>query len=142
MKLRALLAVSLVGLCQMSFAKMPPKPAKCPAVSALKSSPFLFAQKPDEAPGYVAATMGSYGTKDQWAFVMAFIEADNMASAVMTANKELPNVYGNPEPFPVEDQEVWFCGYGVKGTPYQAIAITPLNMGGIKQATSLVKRAA
>ncbi len=85
--------------------------------------------------------MGSYNTQDQWGFMMAFIEANDMIEALMTANKELPNVYGDPEPFPVDEQNVWICSYGVKGTAYQAIAVTPLQGGGISQATSLIRRA-
>jgi hypothetical protein len=143
MKLRIVLLSFLMAFTQLSFAQMPPKPDSCPSASALQGVPFIFAQKPDEAPGFMAIAMPSnYGTNDTWGFLMGFIDAKDAFEAVMTANQHLGGVYGDPEPFPVEDQNVWICGYGVKDTPYQAIAVTPLS-GGIQslKVGSLLKRA-
>lgn len=138
MKIRALLGVCILGMSQLAMAEMPPKPESCPATSALSSQPFFMAQQPENAPGYVAISMGKYSTNDNWGFVMGFIEAENMLGALLEANKNLTNIVGQPEPMPVPDQDMWVCVYGVKGTPYQAAAVTPLGMPG--QAASLLTR--
>ena len=141
MKLRSLFLICLFTLCQSAIAGMPPKPEKCPTASDLQSAIFIFAQKPDDAPGYIAMTMGKFNTQDQWALMMAFLPADDMISALLEANKVKSNISGYSEPIPVEDQNVWACVYGVSGTSYQVISVTPLSMGGMKaKANSLIKR--
>ncbi len=130
MKVRALLGVCVLGMSQLAMAEMPPKPESCPATSALSSQPFFMAQQPEDAPGYVAISLGKYNTQDNWGFLMVFIEADNMMQALMIANQNLNNIAGRPQPMPVPGQDMWACVYGVKGTPYQAIAVTPLSMPG------------
>jgi hypothetical protein len=141
MKLRSLFLVCLFTLCQTTFAAMPPKPAKCPTASDLQSAIFFFAQKPDDAPGYIAMTMGNFNTQDQWAVMMAFLQTDDILGAILEANTVKSNISGNPRPIPVEDQNVWVCPYGVSGTSYQVLAVTPLSMGGMKaNANSLMNR--
>lgn len=138
MKLRVFVGLCLLGGASLSFAKMPPKPETCPSLSALKGQAFFMAQKPQEAPGFVAISLGRYQTKDNWAFLMAFIEADTMLQAIMTANQYLPNISGAPAPMPIEEQNIWACIYDVDGTPYKAVAVTPLSDS--SKAARIMKR--
>lgn len=138
MKLRVLLSICLFCLSQFALADMPPKPEACPSLSSLKTQPFFMAQQPEDAPGFVAISLGKYHTQDNWAFLMAFIEADDMFQAILIANQNLPNITGTPKPMPIEDQGLWACVYGVQGTPYQAIAVTPLTAP--NQAAKLMRR--
>lgn len=142
MKFHTFVATCLMGLSQLALAAMPPKPAHCPSAEALHTTPFFIAQKPEQAPGYVAITMGKYQTNDDWGLLMGFIEAKNADEALMAANKALPGIAGTPEPMPIEQQKVWACMYEVEGTPYRAIAITPLAPAGLNAsnaATQLLK---
>lgn len=127
MKLRIFLSICILSISQWAFAEMPPKPEKCPDVAELQKVPFFMAQKPEGMPGYGAITMSKYKTNDAWVFIMGFIDAPNFFEAITIANGNLPNIAGEPEPVPFEDQEVWVCPYDVEGTDYQAFAITPLK---------------
>lgn len=130
MKLKVVIASAMLALSQLAFADMPPKPEHCPTAEALKSSFFFFAQKDEQSPGYVAISMGNYGTKDTWGFVMGFFEVGSMIEAILKANEVLPTLRGNPDPMPVDQPQVktWACMYGVKGG-YQAVAMSPLQQG-------------
>ncbi len=97
-----------------------------------------MAQKPEGMPGYAAMSLGTYHTSDNWLFLMGFIEADSVMQALITANQNLPNLIGSPEPMAFEDQQVWVCAYEVQGTPYQAFSITPLKAPG--NAAHIMKR--
>ena len=130
MKFKVVIASLMLALSQLAFADMPPKPEHCPSAEALKSSFFFMAQKDEQGHGYVAISLGKYGTNDLWGFVMGFFEVDSMVEAVMKANEVLPTLRGNPDPMPVDQPEVktWACIYGVKGG-YQAITMSPLQQG-------------
>ena len=142
MKLRSILVACLFSICQLAFADMPPKPESCPSASELQSAFFFLAQKPDDAPGYVAITLGKFGTQDTWGGMMAFFNTDDAVQAVIEANQVKGNIAGNPQPFPVEDQNVWICCYGVKGTDYQVITVTPLNPGTPNAKSTYFRRVA
>jgi hypothetical protein len=128
MRIRTLLGVCLLGISQLAMAEMPPKPESCPAVAALSSQPFFMAQHPEGTPGYAAIRLGKYNTSENWGFLMIFIEANNMMQAVTIANSHLNDIAGHPEPMAVPGKDMWACLYNVQGTPYQAIAVTPLSM--------------
>lgn len=128
MIVRAVLACLCLVFSQIAMADgdMPKKPAHCPSTSALKSGGFFMAQEDTEGHrGFVALSLGTYGTPDMWGFVMGFIKADNMVDALVKANKILPTLKGNPQPIPVEQVKTWACLYGVDG-PYQVVAMSPL----------------
>ena len=127
MKLRVFLSIILLSFTQWALAEMPPKPESCPSASALSSQPFFMAQQPEGMSGYVVMSLGKYRTNDAWAFLMGFIDADNILDALLIGNQQLPNISGTPDPVPYEEQEIWLCPYTVEGTDYQAVAITPLK---------------
>jgi hypothetical protein len=136
MRFRALL-ISLFALVvsQQSFAggNMPPEPAACPGASQLMSGGFLMTQQDERTHGYVAFNLGSYGTSDQWGFILGLIDAKNEFEALMEANKILKSLSGTPHPMYIDQAKTWACLYHVNGGskmgPYQAIAMSPLPTG-------------
>lgn len=122
---KILLSVIAVITCINSIAfAMPPKPAKCPSVSTIKSTGLAYAA-PDSG-RYVVAQMSKYDTADTWIFAFVDIQAASSEEALQTGNQLLGTLSGTPLPIAVNSQNVWACLYLTTQGPY-GITFTPVS---------------
>lgn len=113
-------ALLLVGVAQA----MPPKPEKCPDVSAIKSVGVEVAERANDGTWVAGVLSNHYDTQDDWTFGMIKIRARNEDEALKKAAKGLGSLSFQHGPMAVEQYNVWACLYNT-ATGYPAVTINP-----------------
>ena len=117
-----------------------PKPAACPAASAIVSAGISMVDRDDQDNTFVVGTVNSYGTSTTWGFgiVLPYADAATPDIALGVARAVLPTLSGNPSP--VFDQEpdgsAWVCIYSIN--KYVAAAMTmPSSLANVAHTPSI-----
>lgn len=135
-KLLIATSVSLAFIAAQATLAMPPKPAKCPGVKALKTSEFDIAQQDKDGTWVAGVIHNNYDTKDAWTFAIGKINATSQQDAMDKAEAGLKTLTFQTGPIAVEKYNLWACGY-YTGEGYPAVAVTPAL--GFNTAAQLVK---
>ena len=132
MKLKLLVAASLLAFSVNSIAAMPPKPKKCPTAASIQAeglSNELVVQDSDGT--WVVGLMQSdYGTKYSWTFVVGKIEADDENDAFDKATASLSSLAFARGPIAISQISKWGCAY-TNDENYPAVAVSPSLEGSI-----------
>lgn len=117
--------ISLALIASQPSLASPPKPAKCPSVSALQNSNFNFAKKQYEGGWAVGDLQSNYDTVDSWTFFVFDITANNEQGAITNANRSIKNLAFNAGPSFYAEKERWACFYMTSEGNYAA-SYTPV----------------
>lgn len=117
-------SLSLALIASTSALAMPPKPAKCPGVSALQTTKFELAQQDKDGTWVAGSLHNNYDTTDAWTFVMGKINATDETDAVTKAEAALSTLTFQTGPVAIEQYGLWACGY-YTGEGYPAVSVTP-----------------
>lgn len=132
MKFKLLCTSMILFLSQSALAEMPPRPEKCPDVSAIQSRGVADIER-GNAPGkwFASVLSNSYHTKELWTFVLGPIEATDENDAKNKAVTSLASLTLEEGPLPVEWLNRWVCTYNNK-SGYSAVAVTPAVNAGMQ----------
>ena len=109
---------------QIAQASLPPKPSKCPGVSAISSVGIQIAQPGDNGTWVAGVLSNRYDTTDAWTFAVGDISASSEQDAKAKATDSLSSLNFKMGPIPVTQYNVWACLY-TTSQGYRAIAVTP-----------------
>ena len=108
---RTLLPFAIL-VSQASFATMPPKPAKCPDASAIRSVGIELVQRDNDGTWVGGVQANKYQTNDLWTFIVGKIPANNETDARTKALKSLNSLRFIQGPFANPQYNVWVCIFG------------------------------
>ncbi len=136
MKKYLLLLLSFVFVTS-AWAGKPPKPEKCPSVDSIRQTSFIGAQKLTDGT-YAAVQLGTYDTKDNWAFVVVEIPAVSPHDAISQAKGALSSLSFLNGPGFFAQNNIWVCVYKVDAD-LPVVALTPIPTGGSINTASLLQ---
>jgi hypothetical protein len=134
----ALLATILFSAVQSLTAYAAPVPTQCPGVEAIKAAGLASAERVDEDGGFAVGQVNTYGTPNNWGFVIfvPYTDAGSEQDALNKANQSLPTLTGGQGP--IQNEGRWICTYST-ANGYQAGALTPIPMNNIVRAIQFRK---
>lgn len=109
----------------------PPKPDKCPSVSAITAAGVDIAERNDDGQ-WIAGRIARFDTKQQWGFAIGFFDATDRTDALKKANAVLATLTWTAGPIDHPNHK-WACGYK-SSQGYSAGAITPSFSATLKTA--------
>ena len=134
MKVKILTSIIATTLLTLSTAHaLPPKPDKCPSVSALQSIALERAEKDNDGKWGAGVMRNNYDTKDSWTFVVGDIQADDESDAMNKARDAMTSLHFSEGPKPMFD--MWFCMYK-NDKNYVSVAVNP-PLDGMRAITKL-----
>lgn len=134
MKIKLLIAATALAFTSNAFA-LPPKPAKCPGVEAIRAGGLSkeIVEQDRDGTWLVALIKSNYDTKDSWSFVVGKIQAKDRADAFKKASASLASLTFRQGPIPVTQIKRWACMYATDQN-YVAVSVTPDLTGGFANA--------
>ena len=122
--MKKILISTICSLILNSAAAMPPKPAKCPSVSALQTSVFVDADQDEDGVWEVGVLNNNYDTKEGWTFFLRNLFANGRQDALNRGTKALKTLSFQQGPTAISDFDMWVCNY-ITAEGYEGVAVTP-----------------
>lgn len=126
MKAKLLVAATLLAV-SVTASAMPAKPKKCPSASALHDvglSRDIVVQNDKDQTWIVGHLRDDYGTKNDWTFLVANIQADDEEDAYNKAKDSLNSLSFAQGPVAIQQISKWACAYNTD-EGYLGISVTP-----------------
>ena len=126
MKSKLLVAASLLAI-SVTASAMPAKPKACPSASALHDvglSREIVVRNDRDQTWIVGHLRDNYGTKNDWSFLVANVQADDEDDAYNKANESLNSLSFAQGPVALEQISKWACVYNTS-EGYLAVSVTP-----------------
>ncbi|STX52657.1 hemin binding protein Hbp [Legionella busanensis] len=124
MKFLSLVLAFPLLISQSAFALTIDKPNACPTIEALSAIGVSNAEEYIKSAWITYRPSSSFGTANDWSFVVFIIEANSAAEAIAKTNSSLPSLSLVEGPVETKYKE-WTCIYANNDQSLMAFAVTP-----------------